>query len=110
MASSGAAQIEADAGETLTVVHKGKVIPDYATITGILIGGVIAWLFVFIILGPEADGSHFETAKIAIEENAGLEQRHELMHAQHHDTQAAEYTGKEESNQVESTAKPVLNA
>ena len=36
MASSGAAQIEADAGETLKL--KGTKTPNYATIQGILIG------------------------------------------------------------------------
>jgi SHS family lactate transporter-like MFS transporter len=36
MASSGAAQIEADAGQTLKI--KGTKIADYATIQGILIG------------------------------------------------------------------------
>lgn len=44
MASSGAAQIEADAGETLRVVIGGKELPDYATIFGILLGVIIAWL------------------------------------------------------------------
>ena len=39
MASSGAAQIEADAGETLRL--KGTTTPDYATIQGILIGVVM---------------------------------------------------------------------
>lgn len=51
MASSGAAQIEAQAGESLTLVHNGKVIPDYASIQGILVGAVIAFLLVCIVLG-----------------------------------------------------------
>jgi len=38
MASAGAAQIEADAGEKLKIIVKGKPIADYATIQGILIG------------------------------------------------------------------------
>lgn len=44
MASSGAAQIEADAGNTLRTTVNGKDQADYATIFGILLGVIIAWL------------------------------------------------------------------
>lgn len=69
MASAGSAQIEADAGKSLKLA--GHNIPDYAAINGILIGAVIAFGIVVIFLGPEADGSHFEKAKVAIERGGG---------------------------------------
>lgn len=34
---------------------------------------VIAWTLVFVLLGPENRGSHFEDAKVAFEEGAGKE-------------------------------------
>lgn len=69
MASAGSAQIEADAGKSLKLA--GTDIPDYAAINGILIGAVIAFGIVVVFLGPEADGSHFEKAKVAIERGGG---------------------------------------
>ncbi|WWC86814.1 uncharacterized protein L201_001693 [Kwoniella dendrophila CBS 6074] len=69
MASSGAAQIEADAGAHLKLA--GTKIPDYAAITGILLGAVIAWGIVCVIFGPEADGAHFEQAKVAFQQGGG---------------------------------------
>ncbi|CAD6584508.1 MAG: hypothetical protein TREMPRED_003853 [Tremellales sp. Tagirdzhanova-0007] len=83
MASSGAAQIEADAGETLRL--KGTKTPNYATIQGILIGVVIAWMLVFVTLGPEAQGSHFEQAKVAFQEGAGKVDQSELVDGAQHD-------------------------
>lgn len=79
MASSGAAQIEAQAGETLRTVYNGKDIPDYATIQGILVGAVIAFLFVCIALGPEADWSSFEKAKVGIQSGAGATETQDLV-------------------------------
>ncbi|OXC70502.1 hypothetical protein AYX13_00977 [Cryptococcus neoformans] len=69
MASAGSAQIEADAGKSLKLA--GTDIPDYAAINGILIGAVIAFGIIVVFLGPEADGSHFEKAKVAIERGGG---------------------------------------
>ncbi|GFZ47800.1 hypothetical protein JCM24511_05547 [Saitozyma sp. JCM 24511] len=77
MASSGAAQIEADAGASLKLAD--GVTPDYASIQGILIGAVIAWMMIFIVLGPEADGSHFEQAKVAFQEGSGAAGTAELV-------------------------------
>lgn len=71
MASSGAAQIEADAGETLRTMINGKDLPDYATIFGILLGVIIAWILTWTLLGPDADGALFEEAKIATQSGAG---------------------------------------
>jgi SHS family lactate transporter-like MFS transporter len=44
MISSAAAQIEATAGESLRVEVHGKDLPDYASVQGILIGAVLAFL------------------------------------------------------------------
>lgn len=92
MASSGAAQIEADAGESIKLPN-GK--PDYAKILGILIGAVIAWMIVCVFLGPEADGAHFEQAHVAFQDGAGearqkdfvdpTEEKQQVGHIEHHD-------------------------
>ncbi|EKM79685.1 hypothetical protein AGABI1DRAFT_114166 [Agaricus bisporus var. burnettii JB137-S8] len=75
MVSSASAQIEATAGEHLrtTVISNGqpKDVPDYATVQGILIGVVCAFVIVVTVLGPENHGSHFEKAKTAFEEGGG---------------------------------------
>ena len=44
---------------------------DYATVQGILIGVVAAFILVVTILGPESHGSHFEKHKTAFEEGGG---------------------------------------
>ncbi|BEI83678.1 hypothetical protein CcaverHIS002_0402820 [Cutaneotrichosporon cavernicola] len=71
MASSAAAQIEADAGQTLRTVINGQNLPDYATIFGILLGVIIGWLIIWTFLGPDADGALFEEAKVATQAGAG---------------------------------------
>ena len=48
-----------------------KVVSDYATVQGILIGVVAAFVLVVTIIGPENYGSHFEKSKAAFEEGAG---------------------------------------
>jgi hypothetical protein len=50
-----------------------------ATIQGILIGAVIAWMIVFVFLGPESDGSHFENAKVAYQDGAGVARGRDLV-------------------------------
>ncbi|KAF9554609.1 MFS general substrate transporter [Agrocybe pediades] len=74
MVSSASAQIEATGGEHLrtTIIVKGKPtdVPDYATVQGILIGVVTAFVIVVTILGPENHGSHFEKHKAAFLEGA----------------------------------------
>lgn len=92
MASAGSAQIEATAGKTLKLKgitdKTGAAIPDYAAIMGILIGCVIAWMLVWTILGPDADGSHFEQAKVAFQSGAGettttaLVEKHDREHVE----------------------------
>ncbi|KZV68465.1 MFS general substrate transporter [Peniophora sp. CONT] len=75
MISSAASQIEAKGGENLrtTVTINGvtKEVPDYATVQGILIGVVAAFILIVTILGPEAHSAHFEKHKTAFEEGGG---------------------------------------
>jgi SHS family lactate transporter-like MFS transporter len=57
MISSASAQIEATGGDHLktTIIKAGKrtVVPDYATVQGILIGTVAAYIIFLVIIGPE---------------------------------------------------------
>jgi SHS family lactate transporter-like MFS transporter len=75
MISSASAQIEATGGENLrTTILKNGVrtdVPDYATVQGILIGVVAAFVIFITIIGPENHGSHFEKHKAAFEEGGG---------------------------------------
>lgn len=87
MISSPAAQIQADAGRVMKAwgVNKklGMRVPDYATIQGIVTGTVIVWLFIFLFIGPEADGSHFEQAKVAFQEGGGTAEPSEFVRPDH---------------------------
>ena len=47
---------------------------DYATVQGILIGVVAAFVLVVTIIGPENIGSHFEKHKTAFEEGGGRDE------------------------------------
>ena len=51
-----------------------KVVSDYATVQGILIGVVAAFVLVVTIIGPENIGSHFEKHKTAFEEGGGRDE------------------------------------
>ncbi|KIK27406.1 hypothetical protein PISMIDRAFT_22082 [Pisolithus microcarpus 441] len=62
---------------TVTVNGVTKNVPDYATVQGILIGVVAAYLIVITILGPENHAAHFENAKTAFEEGAGADEMEE---------------------------------
>jgi len=72
MVSSASAQIEATGGDNLKTHLAGNPnpVPDYATVQGILIGVVSAFVLVITIIGPENHGSHFEKHKAAFEEGA----------------------------------------
>jgi hypothetical protein len=48
-------------------------------VEGILIGCVIAWILLMTMLGPEADGSHFEQAKVAFQRGAGAVDQRALV-------------------------------
>ncbi|KAF8644377.1 hypothetical protein AX16_008502 [Volvariella volvacea WC 439] len=89
MVSSAASQIEATGGDnlktTITIDGEEKVVPDYATVQGILIGVVAAFIVIVTVLGPENIGSQFEKAKTAFEEGAGGQDliRDETEHNHH---------------------------
>jgi len=75
MVSSASAQIETVGGDHFKtyIIEKGKEVqvPDYATVQGILIGVVAAFVLFITIIGPENHAAHFEKAKPAFEEGAG---------------------------------------
>lgn len=73
MVSSASAQIEATGGDNLKthIPGKAEAVPDYATVQGILIGVVAAFVLFITIIGPENHGSHFEKHKTAFEEGGG---------------------------------------
>ncbi|KAH0826253.1 carboxylic acid transporter protein [Lanmaoa asiatica] len=75
MVSSASSQIEATAGNNLrtNIVVNGvlKNVADYATVQGIFIGVVAAYVLLVTILGPEHHSSHFEKHKTAFEEGGG---------------------------------------
>ncbi|KAF9497945.1 MFS general substrate transporter [Pleurotus eryngii] len=77
MVSSASAQIEATGGGNLrtTIIKDGVPtdVPDYATVQGILIGVVAAFVIIITIIGPEKHGSHFEKHKTAFEEGGGAD-------------------------------------
>lgn len=87
MASGSAGQIEAVAAHNnplkrngRTVLdHQGHVLPDYAKIQGMFVGIVLAIALVCVVLGPEADNSHFEQSKVAYMEGAGKADARELV-------------------------------
>jgi SHS family lactate transporter-like MFS transporter len=71
MISSASAQIEATGGDNIKTTLNGKVVPNYATVQGILIGVVAAFTLVVTLFGPENHGSQFEKHRAAFEEGGG---------------------------------------
>jgi len=73
MISAASAQIEAIGGDHLktTIVLNGqrKVVPDYATVQGILLGAISVFVIFITVIGPENHGSNFEQEKAAFEED-----------------------------------------
>ncbi|KAF9222891.1 MFS general substrate transporter [Gyrodon lividus] len=71
MISSASAQIEAIGAKnirtTIMVDGQPKNVADYATVQGIFIGVVAAFVIVVTIFGPENHSSHFEQHKTAFE-------------------------------------------
>jgi SHS family lactate transporter-like MFS transporter len=57
MISAASAQIEAVGGQHLktTIIENGKrtVVPDYATVQGILLGAIATFVIFITIIGPE---------------------------------------------------------
>lgn len=74
-----------------------KNVADYATVQGILIGVVSAYLIVITILGPENHASHFENAKTAFEEGAGADEMEEDIEKPH---SIREMDGKDEDEAI----------
>ncbi|KAF9078731.1 MFS general substrate transporter [Rhodocollybia butyracea] len=81
MVSSASSQIEATGGSHLKTTVAvpvsaqfptgEKVVPDYATVQGILIGCVAAFVLVVTLFGPEKHGRQFEKHRAAFEEGGG---------------------------------------
>lgn len=78
MVSSASAQIEATGGANNQIPNprypgpnQDPTIPDYALVSGILLGVVCAYILIVILFGKEYRGASFEKAPLAIEENAG---------------------------------------
>ena len=89
MVSSASAQIEATGAANLHTTIIGKdgrpqIVSDYATVQGILIGVVAAFVLVITIIGPENYGSHFEKHKTAFEEGGGRDELEEDAHGDAH--------------------------
>lgn len=69
MISAASAQIEAVGGQHLktTIIKDGKrtVVPDYATVQGILLGSIATFVIFITTIGPECVSCHFpiETQK-----------------------------------------------
>ncbi|KAJ7339192.1 MFS general substrate transporter [Mycena albidolilacea] len=116
MVSSASAQIEATGGEHLKTTIKGKVVPDYAKVQGILIGVVAAFVIFITVIGPENHGSHFEKHRAAFDEGGGSDDawidddgvHHETGRAAHdRDVEAAE--NEKASEERSSTEKPAVS-
>lgn len=83
MVSSASSQIEATGGEHNRIPNprfgqpgageagKNPTIPDYAKVSGILLGVVCAYLILVVIFGKEYRGAAFEKAPLATEAHAG---------------------------------------
>lgn len=75
--SSSSAQIEARGGDGIKVDNprfdptqpiskdNERLLPDYATVSGILLGVVCAYLLLVIVVGREEHGAHFEKEVVA---------------------------------------------
>jgi len=116
MVSSASAQIEATGGNNLKTTFKGKVVPDYAKVQGILLGVVAAFVVFITIIGPENHGSHFEKHRAAFDEGGGEDDAWIDDDGVHHETGRAERARDEEaarekgSEERSSTEKPVVAA
>ncbi|OJT14693.1 Carboxylic acid transporter protein -like protein [Trametes pubescens] len=112
MVSSASAQIEATGAANLhtTIIDKNgqpKVVSDYATVQGILIGVVAAFVLVITIIGPENYGSHFEKSKAAFEEGAGRDEIVEDDHSHPNSNMASRPTSLQIVDEKRSTPEPV---
>ncbi|TBU41592.1 MFS general substrate transporter [Dichomitus squalens] len=109
MVSSASAQIEATGASNLHTTIMGKdgkptVVSDYATVQGILIGVVAAFVLVVTIVGPENFGSHFEKHKAAFEEGGG---RDEVVEDEDESAKPSRPTSVQIVDEKRSTPEPV---
>lgn len=98
MASGASGTIEAVAAEHRKL--PGTDTPDYATIQGIFVGVILAFITICIVFGPEADASHFELAKVAIQSGAGEAHASELIAEEdkHYSRHRVEEVAKKDSD------------
>ncbi|WOO79089.1 Carboxylic acid transporter [Vanrija pseudolonga] len=94
MVSSASAQIEASAGDKIRITVHGVDSPDYGTVQAIFLGAVCGGLMLTILFGPDADGSRFENAKVAIQENAGTARTVDMVREAHEERRASEHDVK----------------
>ncbi|KAH9954960.1 MFS general substrate transporter [Russula dissimulans] len=82
MISAASAQIEAIGGNHLktTIIKNGRptVVPDYATVQGILLGAISAFVIFITVIGPENHGSNFEQEKAAFEDDGSNGGPHQM--------------------------------
>ena len=112
MVSSASAQIEATGAANLHTTIIGKdgrpqIVSDYATVQGILIGVVAAFVLVVTIIGPENIGSHFEKHKAAFEEGAGRDELEEEPEAINGSPTDSRPTSVRVMDEKRSTPEPV---
>ncbi len=98
MASGASGTIEAVAGRHRKL--PGTDTPDYATIQGIFVGVILAFVAACILLGPEADAAHFELAKVANQDGAGELHMSEYIAEEdkHHSKHRVEEVQRKESH------------
>jgi len=68
MVASASAQVEAAGGEHFRTKLKGKDVPDYAKVQGMLLGGIAAFTIIVTFLGPENHSSHFDDHEEQVDE------------------------------------------
>lgn len=84
--------MEATAGETWkTTANNGEIVPNYAGVMGLIIGIVIALILIWMFIGPEFHGTHFEEGKTAMQAGGGAQDASELTGARHraHDMESS---------------------
>jgi len=77
MVPSASAQIEATGADNLhtTIIENGvpTIVPDYATVQGIFVGVVAAFVILMTIIGPEHHSSRFEQRKVEFEDGGNVD-------------------------------------
>ncbi|KAJ8075734.1 hypothetical protein AAF712_004619 [Marasmius tenuissimus] len=80
---SSSASIEAAIGDKLTIkVDQGgaeRVLPDYATIQGIVVGAAAGLSILMLAFSPENHGAHFERHRAAYEEGVAADSHRDVL-------------------------------